>query len=220
MMMSMSGSMRTAFPWIAEDDCGNDIRCDQTITVLDRTDPYWQNPCPADDTVECDNIPSARTMEAGDNCDEDVDVRYDEQRTAGSCPDSFTLTRTWTATDDCGNEIECVQVLTVVDRTDPYWVTTCPRDDTVECDNVPTAPTMQAEDNCDDDVDVEYDQQRVDGSCPDGYQLVRTWTATDDCGNDTECVQTLTVRDTTDPEITCPSDRRFECDETVDFGMA
>jgi hypothetical protein len=35
----------------------------------------------------------------------------------------------------------------------------------------------------------------------------RTWTATDDCGNSTRCVQTITVRDSTPPNIVCPPER-------------
>jgi len=30
-------------------------------------------------------------------------ISYNQTRTDGACPDSYTLTRTWTATDNCGN---------------------------------------------------------------------------------------------------------------------
>src|SRR5947208_16690108 len=39
----------------------------------------------------------------------------------------------------------------------------------------------------------------------------RTWTATDDCGNSSTCVQRMTVRDTTPPAITVPPDVVLEC---------
>jgi len=100
-------------------------------------------------------------MTAEDNCDDDVNVRFDEDRIPGSCPDSYTLTRTWIAEDDCGNEIRCDQTITVLDRTDPYWTSTCPADVTVECGAVPGRPTMTAEDNCDDDVNVRFDEDRI-----------------------------------------------------------
>ena len=36
--------------------------------------------------------------------------------------------------------------------------------------------------------------------------ITRTWTATDDCGNASTCMQTITVEDMTAPVITCPAD--------------
>ena len=50
----------------------------------------------------------------------------------GGCEDEYTLTRTWTAEDNCGNTSSCSQVITVEDNTAP--VITCPVDETVECD--------------------------------------------------------------------------------------
>src|SRR5205085_2269280 len=41
--------------------------------------------------------------------------------------------------------------------------------------------------------------------------IARTWTAIDACGNSTNCVQTITVRDTTKPALTCPADLVLEC---------
>ena len=60
---------------------------------------------------------------------------------------------------------------------------------------------LTAADNCDDDVPVAYSEKRTDGTCPDRYTLVRTWTATDDCGNSASVSQTITVVDTTAPVL-------------------
>jgi hypothetical protein len=47
-------------------------------------------------------VPDAPT--ASDNCTSEVDIIYDgELRTNGACPDTYTLLRRWTATDNCGN---------------------------------------------------------------------------------------------------------------------
>ena len=60
--------------------------------------------CPVDVTVECDAVPAPATPSATDNCDADVTVVYNGQvRQDGNCADNSTLTRTWTATDNCGN---------------------------------------------------------------------------------------------------------------------
>ena len=47
-----------------------------------------------------------------------------------------------------------------------------------------------------------------------GYEIQRSWTATDDCGNSTTVSQTITVLDTTDPvaQFAAP-DVTIECDE-------
>ena len=41
----------------------------------------------------------------------------------------------------------------------------------------------------------------VDGACPDTYVLERTWTATDESGNAASCQQTITLIDTTAPDL-------------------
>jgi hypothetical protein len=181
------------------------------ITVVDTTAPQFVGDLPGDVTVECDAVPRAATLTATDNCDSDVAVSFDEQRADGSCPDGYTLTRTWTATDDCGNSTPHAQVITVVDRIAPQFVGDLPGDVTVECNAVPSAPALTATDNCDSDVDVALDEQTESGNCADGYTLTRTWTATDDCGNSTPHVQVVTVIDTTDPSVTCSGEIRVQC---------
>ena len=36
-------------------------------------------------------------------------------------------------------------------------------------------------------------------SCPNSYVVTRTFTATDECGNDSIATQTITIQDTTNP---------------------
>ena len=153
---------------------------------------------------------------ATDNCDTDVIVEFDEVRTDGSCLDTYTLIRTWTATDNCDNSVSHTQVITVQDTKAPEWDQTMPVDVTVECDEVPEVPSpITATDNCDTDVIVEFDEVRTDGSCLDTYTLIRTWTATDNCDNSVSHTQVITVQDTKAPEWdqTMPVDVTVECDE-------
>jgi hypothetical protein len=63
--------------------------------------------------VECDKLTDAGKATATDNCDPAPVVDYSDVITSGTCPESYTITRTWTATDDCGNSVECVQTITV-----------------------------------------------------------------------------------------------------------
>ena len=204
--------------WTATDNCGNATTLTQIITVVDTTAPELT--IPADETVECDAVPQAGDTSASDNCDADVDVTYDgEVRTDGNCANSYTLTRTWTATDNCGNATSKSQVITVVDTTDP--VISVPADVTVECDDVPDNGVATADDNCDDDVKVDFlKEERIDGDCENSYKLVRIWIAEDDCGNTVTGSQTITVVDTTAPELTIPDDARAECHEVPAVGDA
>ena len=115
--------------WTATDCAGNSVSCSQTIIVEDNTAPVWDQTMPADVTAECDAVPVVPAgITATDNCDAEVDVTYSEVRTDGTCLDSYTLTRTWTATDNCGNSIQHVQVITIQDTKAPVWDQTMPAD--------------------------------------------------------------------------------------------
>jgi len=196
---SISGSCPTVITrtWTAGDASGNSSSCMQTITVQDTTPPVITG-VPADETVECDSVPAPAEPTAADNCDQDVPVIFGETRTDGDCPNRYTLTRTWTATDECGNSTNETQVITVQDTTPPV-ISGVPANEIVECDTVPAPANPTSSDNCDPDVPVSFNETRTDGDCPNRYTLTRTWTATDDCGNTTTKIQVITVQDTTPP---------------------
>src|SRR6185295_11077865 len=104
--------------WTSTDNAGKTTSQSQVITVQDTTAPVLSD-APANVTVECDNVPAAVTLTATDNCDSNVTVNRTETRANGSCPNNYTLTRTWTATDSCGNQSTKTQVVTVHDTTAP-----------------------------------------------------------------------------------------------------
>jgi hypothetical protein len=193
--------------WKATDACGNYITCVQTITITDTTKPVIT--CPAAATVQCggSTAPSATgSATASDSCDPAPVVTYSDS-TSGTCPK--TISRTWKATDACGNYIICVQTITITDTTKP--VITCPAAATVQCGGA-TAPSATgsatASDSCDPAPVVTYSDS-TSGTCP--KIISRTWKATDACGNSCTCVQTITVTDTTKPVITCPGNVTVQC---------
>ena len=104
------------------------------------------------------------------------------------------MIRTWTATDCTGNESVATQEIVVSDSGAPEWSMEIPADVTVECSAVPEPPIWTAVDNCDDNVEVVLTEEIVEGPCPSRYTLIRTWTATDDCGNFIEGSQTSDCR--------------------------
>jgi hypothetical protein len=196
----------------ATDECDNMSTCTQTITVNDTTPPVIT--CPADATYECDSVPSSfGDATATDNCDVDVDIDLVETTTPGACAQEYTITRVFTATDDCGNTDDCTQVISVVDTTPP--VITCPVDVTIDCtESVPAADFAggSASDNCSVPT-VTHEGDVSAGDCPE--IITRTYRATDECGNWAECTQTITIVDETPPVITCPADVTLECDQPI-----
>jgi hypothetical protein len=141
--------------------------CYKDVTVDDTEAPVITS-CPADAVIECDastDPANTGTASATDNCS--VSVTYEDE----SAPGCYTkITRTWTATDPCGNKSTCVQTIIVRDRTAP----------TINCAGGGT-PTVS--DNCSATIDL---YSRDDGD-------TRTWTAVDESGNVATCTQDLSA---------------------------
>jgi len=202
--------------WIATDNCGNATTDVQRITVGDNTAPVIAG-IPASLTIECDEVDSATAgnIQATDNCDADVEITFEEVREDnGACEDAYTIVRTWTATDNCGNASSGEQRIQVGDNTDPV-LTGVPADIAVECDAIPTTDAnVQASDNCDANVDISFNEVVDAGSCDNSYVIIKTWTATDNCGNATSQQQRISVGDNTAPVIVgVPADLNAECGE-------
>ena len=186
--------------WTATDACGNKTVHTQTITVEDNIAPVFTGTLPGNITVNCDQIPTAATLTATDNCGT-PDILYNEVKTAGNCANEYMLTRTWTAKDICGNTVTHSQIIRVEDKTPPVFVGTLPRDIKVGCDAIPPAPVLAATDNCG-AATVTYAEVRTVGACEEtGFIITRTWTATDACGNTTIHKQIINVENTS-PAIT------------------
>ena len=152
------------------------------------------------------------TVTATDNCG-NVTITYSDVTAAGDCDNEYTITRTWTAEDACGNTSDCDQIIEVVDTQDPDLA--CAADVTIECDDS-TYPDntgwSTATDACG-DVTVEYVDATFEGECPITMVIQRRWTATDACGNTAECDQIIELYDLEGPEITCPDDITANADK-------
>ena len=57
---------------------------------------------------------------AVDNCGQVV-VTVESETTPGSCAGEYVITRTFTATDDCGNASSATQTITIIDTTSPVF---------------------------------------------------------------------------------------------------
>ena len=149
---------------------------------------------------------------AVDNCD-GVVMTYAEEIEQGIGTGNYTLTRTWTATDDAGNSNSASQVITVQDTTSPELI--IPSTTRL---NAPmnSFTTKRLRDNCG-SVELTLSTEIIDGACAGTSTIIRTWTATDDAGNSTSATQTISVVDTTAPELSIPADYTAECTDELTF---
>ncbi|MFV5691198.1 T9SS type A sorting domain-containing protein [Flavobacterium sp. LT1R49] len=213
------GNYSVTRTWTATDDCGNTASCSRTITVQDITPPVITCPTVVS-PINCPATPNFGTATATDTCDPSVAITFADVTTPGNCPGNYSVTRTWTATDDCGNTASCSRTIVVQDTTPP--VITCPTVvSPINCPATPTFGPATATDTCDPSVAITFTDVTTPGSCPSNYSVTRTWTATDDCGNTATCSRTINVQDTTPPVITCPTVvSPINCPATPTFGTA
>ncbi len=176
--------------WMAEDDCGNRVTCDQIITVVDTTAPTITDPM--DHTIVCPATPVFEPPTCDDTCGE-CTVSPTSDTFTDTCPEVHT--RCWKATDDCGlMSPEVCQTITVVDVTPPEIF--CPPDTAVEPAGLDCKVTFDtsatASDDCDDSPVITSDPSLPAMFDEIGDHTV-TFTATDACGNDSSCTMTVTV---------------------------
>jgi len=200
--------------WTATDDCDNSITVNQIVRVRDTEDPFVIVGVPEEVNVQCEaDVPPMVAPTFGDNCDDDLEIFPASSIVQLEC--GFDIHRSWTATDDCGNDITVVQNIFVRDTEDPFVIDGVPAEVNVECGNdIPTAePTFG--DNCDDDLDVLPASSIVQLEC--GYDIERSWTATDDCDNSITVNQVIRVRDTQDPFVLVgiPAEVTIECGDPL-----
>src|SRR5205823_296058 len=178
---------------------------------------------PADAAVQCTSaVPVAdnSSVSATDNCGGTVTVSHDaDQITNQTCPNRYTITRTYHATDSCNNSSSRSQTITVNDTTAPT-INTFPSNTTVSCASAVPTPnnsSVSATDNCNGTVTISHDADQITpGSCNNRYSISRTYHATDSCGNSSSRSQTITVDDETAPVInTYPADTTVSCASAV-----
>jgi hypothetical protein len=191
--------------WTAVDTCGNTATALQTITVRDTTPPVIEPP--ADAVLQCPAQPQTNitgVAMAHDGCGS-VTVHFTDA-VSNSCAGTRIVTRTWTATDDCNNSATAIQTITITDSTAPSLMV--PKDLVLECPadtSTNATGVAQAQDGCS-TATITYSDV-VSNTCGSSRVITRTWTATDECGNVTNAVQTIAVRDTTPPTLVCQPDR-------------
>lgn len=186
----------TTIQWTATDATGNVAQVSSVTTVTDTHAPVVT--C-ADELLECldpTGAPFEPFATATDACDPSPLLVHDG-------PDVFpvgpTLVR-WSAVDDSDNTGICRATVTVVDSSPP-WVSCA--DQVAECagpDGTAVPIPASVSDVCDPNAPVTSDAPAL---FPPGVTPVQL-SSTDAAGNTGTCTATVTVTDTTAPELQCP----------------
>src|SRR5690606_35434185 len=97
-------------------------------------------------------------------CMGSITVSGTDQTTAGSCAGTYTVTRTWTFTDACGNTSSATQTINVIDNVAPVFGQ-LPAPSTVACPAVPEFAEPTVSDNCGGTVNLTSSDSTTPGVC-------------------------------------------------------
>src|SRR5206468_11533666 len=187
--------------WTFTDACGNSSSASQNIHVKDTIAPVAPN-APAAANVQCaGDIPAGVQLTAQDNCSGSITVSpVDSAPVADAQGCGYTITRTWTFTDDCGNSSSASQSIHVKDTIAPV-APNAPAAANIQCaGDIPAAVQLTAQDNCSSSITVSpVDSAPVADAQGCGYTITRTWTFADACGNSSSASQSIHVKDTIAP---------------------
>ena len=184
----------TKVTWTATDSNGNVTTKVQKITVTDTIKPVIK--IQKDITIEATGRTTPVQMVLPDVSDIFDTTITNNAPTNNIFPIGQT-TVTWTVTDANGNVSTGVQIVNVVDTTKPLL--TLPKDLKVEATAIKTPVVIGTATATDIFNVIVKNDAPVD--FPIGTTEVK-WTATDENGNVTEGIQTITIVDTTKPVIT------------------
>lgn len=153
---------------------------------------------PFDTESECTALPEPpglyTDMVVVDNCDYSVFISYTESANNFNCSSDTTITRTWSAIDECGNSTQFSQNIILRDTTPPTFtvppamIVTCGQ--SIEPDS--TGIVNDESDNCSSDLMAVYTDNVGNLNGCEGF-IERIWTLTDNCGNTTQGVQIIWI---------------------------
>ena len=207
----------TIVTWIATDESGNTVSSEHKVIITDTISPTLI--VPGDIIVEAtssdQNYVQLGESTATDN-GEIVSITND-------APEFFALgdtTVTWTVSDYSGNISTGSQIVTVTDTTAP---------EISQLENIILEATSVNENivNLDEPSTSDIQELIIYKDAPDVFPIgdtLVTWIITDETGNHSIAVQTVTIVDTTVPTLLLPEDMIVEAtslqETLVDLGQA
>jgi len=207
----------TTITWTVIDTSGNISQDIQVVTLVDTTDP--EIIAPSDIVAEATDL-SGTMIELGEATAHDI---MGIASVTEHPPRFFVLgetTVTWTATDTSGNSASATQTVTIVDTMSP--IITAPDAITAEATSANSNTVALGNPVSSDLVDT----PSISNNAPDVFPLGETtitWTTIDESGNSASATQTVTIVDTTSPELIIPEDvmiSAFSLEKQVEIGEA
>jgi len=202
--------------FIATDNCFNEASALQLIIVADITPPEITTP--PDYSLECDDEIPLENATAFDLCDPSPVIDLFPDTLYTQSVGTYTVFNTFTATDECGNEVSQAQIIIVEDTTPPYF-TEFPADIVVPCGESYPEDMALFEDVCDPSpllVNVYTEENFED--CANESVVLRMFVIVDDAGNTHNETQTITYIDNNPPFFTfVPGDYTVGCQDEMVF---
>ena len=210
--------------WKSVDVNGNATTCTQVISVVDNS--ILDIAFPADVVIELctssiDTIDTGSPVITNQGCKNILTNSEDQYFTSSSS--CYSIFRTWTVIDWCSydpnsgsseGEYTHVQRIDVEDNTSP--VITCPADTlifsfSINCEAVFVNISIPTATDCSGNTFIKNNSVYADnadedasGFYPNGIHQI-TYTAYDNCGNSSLCVQQIEIKDKKGPSLSCNS---------------
>ena len=191
----------------AIDDCGNDVTEEYTIVVNDTQIPQFIDLL-SDITLECDNAAAIELAFSNlptfnDGCNSNEYLNTDSVITDGACPQNYTVVKTFTVTDACGNISDPHEITITIEDTEAPIITLPTVGFQLECTEPLILDDPVVEDNCDSEV-TSTEATNESGDISNGdFLSTTTYIATDDCGNTSEAATVVVnIVDTQPPYFT------------------
>jgi hypothetical protein len=209
--LAVCGTVTVTFT--ATDACHMSTTATATLTIVDQTPPTITN-VPANTTISCPQVPVFGTPSANDNCGS-ATLTHTDAVTGGPCPLGSMITRTWVATDLCGNTSTSTSRITIVPTSPPntqIGINCPPNINVTTAAGASTAivtfgnPTASSTCTTGSVAAVLISGLASGAAFPVGVTTV-CYRATDGCSNSTSCCFTVTVTATPPPStqvsLTC-----------------
>lgn len=135
-------------------------------------------------TSDVNQLESITPIKATSTCGL-VSMKSADLQMSGGC--LGTIIRTTTISDECGNSEEVQQFISLKDSEGPVF-TSAPENMEAPKNQVPAADNVEASDNSKGKVKIDFQEKELKGS------VIRTWTATDACGNTTVHQQIIKLK--------------------------